>query len=59
MALLGAAVLNAVVLRQARRWRLSAIGSDADAPGSWRVSALASIVLWLGVIAMGRLIGYR
>lgn len=55
MALLGAAVLNALLQRRAPPWQ---------APGTtvrpaWVAAGVASIVLWLGVIAAGRLIGYR
>lgn len=59
MALLGAAVFNALMLRRSPRWRQSGSEASVRIPGGWRVAALASVVLWLSVITMGRLIGYR
>lgn len=59
MALLATAVANALWLRRSPRWRH--FGPDAQAvPGpAWRVAAMLSLLLWLGVITAGRLIGYR
>ena len=51
LSLLAAALANALLMRRARRWR--------QGPGEARLAAAASIALWLGVIAAGRLIGYR
>lgn len=59
MALLFAAVLNALVLRLSPPWRLAGVApGDSPHPG-WRIAAFMSIGLWLGVITAGRLIGYR
>jgi hypothetical protein len=59
MGLLAVAVLNALWLRRSPRWRL--LGPEADVPvrPAWRLAALGSLLLWLAVIAAGRLIGYR
>lgn len=60
-ALLIAAIVNALTLRRLPRWRLI----DLDhAPGQviparWKLAGVGSILLWLGVITVGRLIGYR
>ena len=59
MALLGAAVLNALLLRRSSQWRVLGVARDASPRPGWRVAAVVSIVLWLGVITAGRLIGYR
>jgi hypothetical protein len=53
MALLGAALLNALLLRRSPHW-------TGMTPGpALRAAGIVSLVLWLGVIAAGRLIGYR
>lgn len=59
MGLLALAVLNALLLRRSPRWRL--LGPEAEVPvrPAWRLAAMLSLLLWLGVIAAGRLIGYR
>jgi hypothetical protein len=61
LALLAAAILNALALRRLPEWSLLRVEADAGyaIPTRWRFAALASIVLWLGVITAGRLIGYR
>jgi hypothetical protein len=59
MALLAAAVANALLLRRSPKWKLVGVDPDEAPRPAWRVSAAASIVLWLGVITAGRLIGYR
>ncbi|MBT9595337.1 MAG: hypothetical protein IV094_05110 [Vitreoscilla sp.] len=59
MALLCAAVLNALILRRSPQWKLVRADAGGIPRPAWRISALASIVLWLGVITLGRLIGYR
>lgn len=59
MALLAAAVLNALLLRGSPRWHALQRDAAAPWPRGWRWAGIASIVLWLGVIAAGRLIGYR
>ncbi len=59
MALLVAAVLNALALRRSPRWGwIDVKGGDVVWP-TWKVAAVLSLVLWLGVITAGRLIGYR
>jgi hypothetical protein len=57
LALLGAAVLNALLLRRAPTWNRRT--TEDGTPAAWGLSAAASIVLWLSVITLGRLIGYR
>jgi hypothetical protein len=59
MALLCAAVLNALLLRRLPQWRLAGVAAGAPPRRAWRVAGILSIVLWLGVITAGRLIGYR
>jgi len=59
MALLGAAVLNALLLRRSPQWKLVGVAGGAALRPGWRVAAVVSIVLWLAVITAGRLIGYR
>jgi hypothetical protein len=59
LALLAAAVLNALWLRLDPHWRhLGAAPGVPPRPG-WRWHGALSILLWLGVITAGRLIGYR
>lgn len=59
LALLAAAVLNALWLRVDPHWRrLGAALGVPPRPG-WRWHAALSVLLWLGVITAGRLIGYR
>lgn len=59
LALLAAALLNAIALRRSSQWGwTNVIGEDVTHP-AWKVAAALSIVLWIGVIAAGRLIGYR
>lgn len=55
--LLIAAALVTVVLAHAGPWRSVALWG-AEAPGAARAAALASLVLWLGVVCAGRLIAY-
>jgi hypothetical protein len=61
MALLAAALLNALRLRGSAAWRRLGVDGDDGArrPRAWRVAGIASVLLWLAVIAAGRLIGYR
>jgi len=54
MALVAAALLNALALR-----RFGRLAASAAPRPAWRTAGIVSIVLWLGVIACGRLIGYR
>lgn len=59
LGLLGAAVVNALVLRWTPRWREESVGRMEPPLPAWRLHGLLSVMLWLGVIAAGRLIGYR
>ena len=59
MTLLGAAVLNALILRRSPQWRLVCVETNDPPRPGWRIAGLVSIVLWLSVITAGRLIGYR
>lgn len=59
LALLGAGVVNALVLRYSPGWKLVGVAPGAPPQRAWRVHGHLSIVLWLGVITAGRLIGYR
>lgn len=56
MALLVLALVNAMWLTLRLRRRDETHGAPLD--GQTRVSALASIALWLGIILCGRLVGY-
>ena len=58
MALLGAAVINALVLRRSPQW-LAVREARAEPPPAWWIAGIVSLLLWLGVITAGRLIGYR
>jgi hypothetical protein len=59
MALLAAAVLNALLLRRSPRWQLLGVADGAPWRPAWAVAGAVSVALWLGVITAGRLIGYR
>lgn len=59
LALIGCAVVNALLLHRSARWRLMEDVTPEQPGPSWRLAALVSILLWLGVISAGRLIGYR
>lgn len=59
LALLGAAVLNALWLRFDPEWRRLGAAPGAATCRGWRVHGALSLLLWLGVITAGRLIGYR
>lgn len=60
MALVALALINALLLGRAVRPALAAGGAPPEPlPIAWRVAGLASIALWLTVIVIGRLIGYR
>lgn len=59
LGLLGAAVVNALVLRWSAGWRGMAIKPGESPLPAWQLHGLLSVVLWLGVIAAGRLMGYR
>lgn len=58
LTLILAAVANALLLRRSPAWRLLRV-DGAGPRRSWRVAAVVSLLLWLGVITVGRLIGYR
>ena len=58
LTLIGAALLNALLLRRSPQWGLLPVAGGVPRPG-WRLAAVVSIVLWLGAITAGRLIGYR
>ena len=56
MALIVAAGLNALLLH---RGALRAVAFDVDVPPPrLRIAAVASLVLWTGVIACGRFLAY-
>lgn len=61
MAILSAALLNALMLRRSPQWGAVRVGIRAGAPArrNWQIAGVASLVLWLSVITVGRLIGYR
>ena len=59
LALLGAALCNALLLRRSPHWALLGVTPDAAPRPAWRWAGALSIGLWLGVITLGRLIGYR
>lgn len=59
LGLLGAAVVNALELRYSQGWRGLGIAHREPLLPACRVRGLLSVVLWLGVIAAGRLMGYR
>ena len=54
LAVIGLALLNVLVLQKA----LGGAAPAAAIPGSVRLTALASLVLWLAVATLGRLIAY-
>ena len=59
MALLVAAVINALALRRSPQWGAVREGTRAAPLPAWRIAGIVSLLLWLGVITAGRLIGYR
>lgn len=58
LALLVLAALNAAVFHRAPFRSVSAWDRGAPAPAAARTAALLSLVLWVGVIACGRLLAY-
>lgn len=58
MGLILAAGLNAAALHMGAMQASSAWDAEAGPPARVRVAAAASILLWLGVIACGRLLAY-
>lgn len=59
LGMLGAAVVNALALRWSPDWRGVGVALGPPPLPAWRLNGLLSVMLWLGVIAAGRLIGYR
>ncbi|UCE32820.1 MAG: hypothetical protein JSW68_02760 [Burkholderiales bacterium] len=57
LALIGLALFNAAALSRAPPWRAVLQGAAAD--GRVRLGAVVSLVLWLAILLLGRLIGYR
>ncbi|HSE94138.1 MAG TPA: hypothetical protein VLF19_12590 [Methylomirabilota bacterium] len=58
VALIAVACLNAAIFH---RWPFRAVSAwnvSAEAPGSAKAAAVASLTLWAGVIACGRLLAY-
>src|SRR3546814_6508693 len=59
LALLAAAVVNAVLLRRHPDWVLARVPGLAAEPGPrLKAAAALSLVLWLGVILCGRFLAY-
>lgn len=58
MVLLGAAGVNALVFHRWTFRSVAAWNQDRPAPAKAKAAALASLVLWTGVISCGRLIAY-
>jgi hypothetical protein len=56
-ALLITAALITIMIAHAGPWRRVALWGT-EVPGSAKIAALASLVLWLGVVCAGRLIAY-
>jgi hypothetical protein len=56
--LLAAAGLNALVFHRGAFRRVAGWDGDAAAPPAARAAAVASLALWVGVIAAGRLLAY-
>ena len=54
--LIAAALVN-IVIAHPGPWRRVALW-HAEAPGGAKVTALVSLLLWLGVVCAGRLIAY-
>lgn len=58
MALLLLAVLNAGLVVRSGAWRRFAGADQERASTNLKLAAVASLLLWLGVMATGRLVGY-
>ena len=58
LALLGAALLNAALFHRAPFRSVANWNLDLPAPGAARAAAVISLVLWVAVIACGRLLAY-
>lgn len=59
LGLLTLAIVNALALHRRAQWGLMRSSAPGPVPAGWKWAALASLMLWLGVILAGRLIGYR
>lgn len=59
LTLVAAAVANALLLRRSPAWRLLRVDDAAAPRPAWRIAAVLSLLLWVGVITAGRMIGYR
>ena len=55
---LGAAALNALLFHRGAFQKVAGWDGDATAPLTARAAAVVSLVLWVGVIAAGRLLAY-
>lgn len=51
-------LVNVALVRRSARWRLLAAGSPEEADGRLRLAALASLLLWIGALVLGRMVGY-
>jgi len=58
LALILAAVVNALRLRSSAAWRRLRM-DGGETSRACRIAAIVSLLAWLGVITVGRLIGYR
>ena len=58
LTLLAAAGLNALLFHRGAFRKVGGWEADATVPGTARAAAVASLVLWVGVIAAGRLLAY-
>jgi hypothetical protein len=57
LGLVGLGLLNALVLRQNRRW-CEVVAGREPVPGSIRAAALASLLVWPAAVVAGRWIGF-
>jgi len=58
LALIAAAIINAVLLSRMVAWRTALDGTGATRSVRLRMAAFVSILLWSGVILSGRMIAY-
>ncbi len=56
IALIGLAILNAMILQLSRQWQL--VVSGGEMRKSVQISAFLSIMLWIGAVVAGRWIGF-
>ncbi len=59
MGLIAFALANALSLHLASAWREHTVLALHDTSPRLRLAGAASIALWVGVIVLGRMIGYR